>query len=63
MINDFIPNEFSLAGMNFKVEEVDSLKDENKISLYGQFNNNKCIIYLANNVDGEQVMLLKLLLK
>lgn len=55
MINDFIPNEFSLAGMNFKVEEVDSLKDENEISLYGQFNNNKCIIYLANNVDGEQV--------
>ena len=55
MINDFIPNEFTLAGMNFKVEEKDSLKDEDGVYLYGQFDTNKCAIYLANTIDGEQV--------
>ena len=52
MIDGFIPSEFSLAGMNFKVEEKDSLKDEDGTYLYGQFDTNKCIIYIANTING-----------
>ena len=55
MINDFIPSEFTLAGMNFKVEEVDSLENEDKVPIYGQFDTNKCIIYLAKNIEEESV--------
>ena len=55
MINAFIPSEFTLAGMNFTVEEKDSLKDEDGTCLYGQFDTNKCVIYLANTINGEQV--------
>lgn len=56
MINDNIPSEFELAGIKFKVKEVTSIVDDDKVTeLYGEFDTNQNTISLASTIYGESI--------